>query len=119
MEYIGLLSGKKINFISQDIVIEGNSGEIFAPVEKNNDISNKDLLENITNKIYNAKTINKENRNVVEVSNITYEEMSIEELQQVVLNKMAKNGSVTDDMKKTVYENIYKNSLINWIKSFR
>lgn len=47
------------------------------------------------------------------------EEMEIEELQQVILNKMAKNGPVTDDMKKTVYENVYKNSLINWARSFR
>ena len=45
--------------------------------------------------------------------------MSIEELQAGILAKMATNGSVTDQMKKTVYDNIWHDSLVNWIKSFR
>jgi hypothetical protein len=32
---------------------------------------------------------------------------------------MASNGVVTEYMKKTVYENNHKGSLINWAKSFR
>lgn len=48
-----------------------------------------------------------------------YEEMSIEELQACILAKMAGNGPVDDQMKKTVYDNIWKDSLINWVKSFR
>lgn len=48
-----------------------------------------------------------------------YEEMTIEELQQVILDKMAKNGPVTDRMKQDVYENVYHNSLITWARSFR
>ncbi len=47
------------------------------------------------------------------------EDMSIEELQAGILAKMATNGSVTDQMKKTVYDNIWHDSLVNWIKSFR
>ena len=47
------------------------------------------------------------------------EDMSIEELQAGILAKMANNGSVTDQMKKTVYDNIWHDSLVNWIKSFR
>lgn len=47
-----------------------------------------------------------------------YEQMSIEELQQAILNKMAKNGPVTDEMKRTVYENVYPDSLLNWVRSF-
>ncbi len=49
----------------------------------------------------------------------TYEEMSIEELQQEILDKMAKNGPITDRMRQDVMENVYHNSLINWVKSFR
>ena len=49
----------------------------------------------------------------------TYEEMSIEELQQAILDRMAMNGPVTDRMRQDVAENVYHNSLINWIKSFR
>ena len=47
------------------------------------------------------------------------EDMSIEELQAGILAKMATNGSVTDQMKKTVYDNIWHDSLVNWLKSFR
>ena len=48
-----------------------------------------------------------------------YEEMTIEELQEGILAKMAKNGPITDQMRKDVEENIYRNSLLNWINSFR
>ena len=47
------------------------------------------------------------------------EDMTVEELQQAILAKMANNGPVTDQMKKTVYDNIWHDSLVNWIKSFR
>ena len=47
------------------------------------------------------------------------EDMTIEELQAGILAKMANNGPVTDQMKKTVSDNIWHDSLVNWIKSFR
>ena len=46
-------------------------------------------------------------------------EMNIEELQAVVLEKLAKNGPLTDQMKRDVSENIWRDSLLNWIRSFR
>lgn len=48
-----------------------------------------------------------------------YEAMSIEELQVAILEKMAQNCPVTDDMKRTVMENRHSGSLNNWVKSFR
>ena len=48
-----------------------------------------------------------------------YEEMTIQELQAAILEKMAKNGPVTDQMKKQVTDNIWPDSLRNWVKSFR
>lgn len=48
----------------------------------------------------------------------SYEEMSIEELQEAILERMRKNGPVTDQMKKDVMENVYHNSLVTWVKSF-
>ncbi|MFR3945982.1 MAG: hypothetical protein ACLTZM_01775 [Ruminococcus sp.] len=45
--------------------------------------------------------------------------MTVEELQAGILAKMANNGPVTDQMKKTVYDNIWHDSLVNWLKSFR
>ena len=51
--------------------------------------------------------------------NKSYEDMTVEELQEVILEKMRKNGPVTDYMLGTVRENTHKGSLINWARSFR
>ncbi len=48
-----------------------------------------------------------------------YEEMSIEELQAEILAKMEANGPLNDRMIREVKENIYRDSLINWVRSFR
>ena len=48
-----------------------------------------------------------------------YEQMSVEELQAEILAKMAKNGPITDRMRRDVMENVYHGSLLNWVKSFR
>lgn len=55
----------------------------------------------------------------VSVPDKPYEEMTVEELQQAVLQKLAKNGPVTEQMKKDVADNVYHDSLVNWVKSFR
>ena len=49
----------------------------------------------------------------------SYEEMSIEELQAEILRKLARNGPVTDRMRRDVAENVYRDSLLNWVRSFR
>lgn len=49
----------------------------------------------------------------------SFEDMSIEELQAEILAKLAANGPLTDRMKKEVRENVYRDSLLNWVKSFR
>ena len=51
--------------------------------------------------------------------NKPHEEMSIEELQEAILQCMRKNGPVTDYMLGTVRENTHRGSLLNWVKSFR
>ena len=48
----------------------------------------------------------------------TPDEMTVSELQAAILEKMAGNGPVTDQMKKTVADNIWHDSLVNWLKSF-
>ena len=45
--------------------------------------------------------------------------MSVEELQAAILQKLAHNGPVTDQMRRDVAANIWKDSLLNWVKSFR
>ncbi len=48
----------------------------------------------------------------------SYEEMTVEELQEVILEKMRRNGPVTEYMLKTVRENNHHGSLVTWAKSF-
>ena len=47
------------------------------------------------------------------------EEMSVEELQAEILARLEANGPVTDRMLRDVRENIYRDSLLNWLRSFR
>lgn len=49
----------------------------------------------------------------------SYDEMTVEELQAAIYQRMKQNGPVTDQMKRDIEENVYHNSLVNWIKSFR
>ena len=48
-----------------------------------------------------------------------FEEMSVAELQESILQCMRKNGPVTDYMLGTVRENTHHGSLLNWVRSFR
>lgn len=49
----------------------------------------------------------------------SYEEMTVEELQEAILEKMRKNGPVTEYMLGTVRENTHHGSLITWVRSFQ
>ncbi len=49
----------------------------------------------------------------------TYEEGIIAGLQEAILAIMEKNGPVTDQMRRDVYNNTHHDSLITWVKSFR
>ena len=55
----------------------------------------------------------------IEIPDIPYDLMTVEQLQAVILKKMEKNGPVTDRMRRDVLENIWHNSLVNWANSFR
>ncbi len=61
----------------------------------------------------------KTGRLLKEAAGKSYEEMTVEELQAAILAKLASNGPVTDQMKRDVAENIWHDSLVNWVKSFR
>ena len=47
------------------------------------------------------------------------ESMTVPELQAAILAKLAGNGPVDAQMKKTVTDNIWHDSLVNWLKSYR
>ncbi len=50
--------------------------------------------------------------------NKPYENMTIEELQEAILEKMRRNGPVTEYMLGTVRENTHHGSLVTWVRSF-
>lgn len=128
-EYICAFSGNTVKAENGRITIElnGCSGEILysanckniktepvkteIPLEVKIKEPEKPKVQEIKAEIKNQKTVS--------VPDKPYEEMTVEELQAVILAKMAKNGPVTDRMKQDVYENIYHNSLVTWARSFR
>lgn len=56
---------------------------------------------------------------IFDVEQLAFEKGKIAGLQEAILAIMEKNGPVTDKMRKDVYDNVYHDSLINWVKSFR
>ncbi len=133
-EYTGGLSGEHISvkdgFIS--VNIKANSGEIWLPTGKTDKVIQPpelNVVEKPTVTVTAEKPVvaanpqkNEEPVKTETVSelkhNKSFEEMTVEELQQAILERMKRNGPVTDQMKKDVLENIYHNSLVTWIKSF-
>jgi len=115
------------------LTVSGNSGEIlvpengtakdFTPVEIEIKIPEKteNKTETKTESPKEMKTEEKPDAvpEAVKIPDKPYEEMTVEELQAVIIAKMAKNGPVTEQMKNDVTDNIWHNSLVNWAKSFR
>ena len=144
--YVGALSGMKVP-VEQgqiNVTLQPNSGEIWIPEEGGAEEPEHTPIEPVKFKAVKVEVAmpvtepenvqTKELRpessgqaakmtapeHKIEVpTNKVYEEMTIEELQQAILDKMAKNGPITDQMRRDVMENVYHNSLINWVKSFR
>ena len=89
---------------------------MLIPADTKMDI--KPLKKEIEKPVIKKEEAAKPDSSFIE-GNKPYEQMDIKELQDAILAKMAKNGPVTDQMLKSVRENIYHDSLINWVKSFR
>ena len=121
-EYIGGIFGEKVSCKDgyMSVNIKANSGEIWLPLSWE-DEEKEPIKINIPKKIENKEpeTVNVLVTEEKEQSfNKSFEEMTVQELQQAIIERMKKNGPVTEQMKKDVYENIYHNSLVTWIKSF-
>ena len=105
-EYIGALTGERISVNDGLIQVKvgANSGEIWIPAEMSGESFAPISMQKI--------------EKVTADWNKSYEDMTIEELQEAILEKMRKNGPVTDYMLRTVRENTHLGSLICWVKSF-
>ena len=143
-EYVGALWGGK--YISTggklSFEIQPASGEIFVPSDCENidfvpvrkEQFKQEIKQEQTNEVkpqakQEIKTESKPETNtevkapqnpeiIPQLSDKPYEEMSIEELQAGILAKMAKNGPLTEQMKRDVAVNTHRGSLLNWIRSF-
>ncbi|MBQ3151404.1 MAG: alpha-amylase [Clostridia bacterium] len=114
-DYVGALSGERVcvNNGYIEVVVPANCGEIWLS-EGELDIKTEPI------KPITVKEENKEAEPEKTTINLNkpYEEMSVEELQEAILEKMRKNGPVTDYMLGTVRENAHHGSLLTWVRSF-
>jgi len=144
--YVGLLSGRRIDSDGGrlNVCLPGCSGDIFAPDEGQAQFETpvpelKPIEVKPVQKPEAPKTQRAEKKTVeaaparkeaeppkadlkpeaVEIPDIPYDLMTVEQLQALILAKMAKNGPVTERMRRDVMENIWHNSLVNWANSFR
>ena len=142
-EYIGALTGEKVSVNNGriQVTVSGNSGEIWIPKDIVNNTFKpietikiekapesvktpepapiiEETKEETTTVSETEATTETKTENVTLDLNKPYEEMTIEELQEAILEKMRKNGPVTEYMLGTVRENVYHDSLVNWVKSF-
>ena len=118
--YTGALRGGEISSDNGRLrfSIEGNSAEIWIPA------SERKHYEPI--EYHPQKSVAEEKQAEMPEEmprraepGKSLEEMSVEELQAEVLARLAANGPVTDRMMQDVRENVYRDSLLNWVKSFR
>lgn len=135
-EYVGALSGEKAtaNGGRITVCIKGCSGEIWIPTEEGINYKPVEAVIEIKTPEPQIKQEEKkdavaEARTEVKAEDVTeraveipknksYEEMTVEELQLCIIEKMRKNGPVTERMAKDVYENNHHGSLLNWVRSF-
>ena len=118
--YLGALSGKTYETNgSLSFTLSPNSGEIFVPVDEETHTFTAVDLEEFEEELEEETAPAEEVVLPDHVRDVPYEEMTVEELQACILAKMAKNGPVNDQMKRSVLENTYHDSLVNWVKSFR
>lgn len=132
--YIGALSGNRVNVENGQIhvTVGANSGEIWLPITDNcsADITEKQpVVLNVNDAVTEIPTSNSQEAPVETVApqadpasdaeRDAFERGKIAGLQEAILAIMEKNGPVTDQMRRDVENNVYHDSLVNWVKSFR
>ena len=126
-EYIGALTGEKVSVNGGRIQVRvpANFGEIWIPAEMYSDSFAPIKTVEIKKapkpepKVEPVKVQEeKKTEKVVVDWNKPYEDMTIEELQEAILEKMRRNGPVTEYMLGTVRENTHHGSLVTWVRSF-
>lgn len=138
-EFVGALSGEKITARDGriNVCVKADSGEIwlskpvcnveYKPIEaapsKPVTVQPKEkIAAEMSSKAKSEPKADAPKQELSQVKvpeNKSYEEMTVGELQACIVEKMRKNGPVTDRMMKDVTDNTHHGSLVNWAKSFR
>ena len=123
-EYVGALSGEKVSADNGNISfnLKPNSGEIWIPVSDDLELEPSPDLSEVkcgTTPSVEEAVPEMDDPNSDQNKGKTYEDGIIAGLQEAVIALMEKNGFVNDQMRQDVYNNVYHDSLITWIKSFR
>ena len=130
-DYIDLLGGTHVKTAHEKLLVElpACGAAVFAPADEDGQAAvepDERIAASFAAARKEAQTAAKKEREAqaavldgVEVPDIPYEEMTVEQLQAAILAKMAANGPVTDQMRRDVEQNVWQDSLINWAKSFR
>ncbi len=143
--YIGALSGQKVSVDNGHICVnvKANAGEIWLPLEDTaqapvtetiyeqqaeesrtaeavSDDSAKQVCapEEAVPRASATQTPDSETAAEDPAIREAFEKGRIAGLQEAVIARMEKNGPVTDRMRQDVYDNVYHDGLINWVKSF-
>ena len=117
--YTGALSGKQVTVTGgqMQVMLDANSGEIWIPAH-----DGETIVENVETQEkanVDVQDFCDEETAVTADKNVDAQDMSVEELQAAILAKLAANGPVTEQMKRDVAVNVYRDSLLNWVKSFQ
>lgn len=121
--YVGALSGVRVEAQNGwiHITLRGNCGEIWVP-EGMNEVDITPVLEQARKNLQSVAIPDaprgEEPTAVAAPPGKPYEHMTVPELRQAILDKMAKNGPVTDRMRQDVMENRWRESLLTWVRSF-
>lgn len=128
----GALWGERVNAADGrlNVTLKGCSGEIwlpegedcpdFTPIKAETSvIPAPDVKDTQQKTAPQSNAEEKQNTEKTVIPDKPYEQMTVSELQTVILAKLAALGPVTDRIRQDVEENIYHNSLVNWARSFR
>jgi len=114
--YTGWLTGQKITTDNGGLrlTLPPHSGEIWLP-----EGVSLQVPKPVTFRAQEEPTPAETKSLEPQETNKPFDQMTVEELQQAILAKMAKNGPITQRMYQDVAENVYRDSLLNWVRSFR
>ena len=114
--YTGWLTGQKITTDNGGLrlTLPPHSGEIWLP-----EGVSLQVPKPVTFRAQEEPTPTETKSLEPQETNKPFDQMTVEELQQAILAKMEKNGPITQQMYRDVAENVYRDSLLNWVRSFR